>query len=102
GAEGGAGPSVLPKRIPLAHEAELRELEDLPGFHEFAMRCSSCHELPDPAAYPAELWIGKVNVMRQHIRRAGVMPPAETELQAAQKFLRLASDSLRRDRMRDE
>jgi mono/diheme cytochrome c family protein len=94
-AEGGAGPSVLPIRVPLADERELRKLEDVPGFHEYAMRCSSCHGLPDPAAYPASRWIGKVDEMREHIRRAGVMPPEESELQAARRFLRAASDSLR-------
>ena len=35
-----AGISVLPKRVPPADEAELADLEDLPGFHEYAMRCS--------------------------------------------------------------
>jgi len=93
--EGGAGPSVLPKRVPLADEGELRKLEEVPGFHEYAMRCSSCHELPDPAAYPANRWIGKVDEMREHIRRAGIMPPEESQLEAARQFLRAASDSLR-------
>lgn len=95
--EGGAGPSVLPKRVPLANHRELRELEEVPGFHEYAMRCSSCHELPDPAAYPANRWIGKVDEMREHIRRAGVVPPEESELEAARQFLRAASDSLRQE-----
>ena len=93
--DGGAGPSILPKRVPVADERELRQFEDLPGFHDYAMRCSSCHELPDPAAYPAKKWIGKVDEMREHIRRAGIMPPAESELEAAREFLRAASDSLR-------
>jgi hypothetical protein len=94
--EGGAGPSVLPlNRVPLAHERQLQKLDELPGFHDYAMRCSSCHELPDPAAYPAKQWIGKVDEMREHIRRAGIMPPAESELEAAREFLRAASDSLR-------
>lgn len=97
-AEGGAGPSVLPlNRVPLADERELRQLDGLPGFHEYAMRCSSCHELPDPAAYPAKRWIGKVDEMREHIRRAGVVPPEESELEAARAFLRAASDSLREE-----
>jgi hypothetical protein len=95
-AEGGAGPSVLPiNRVPPADERELRELEDVPGFHEYAMRCSSCHELPDPAAYPAKRWIGKVDEMREHVRRAGVMPPEESELVAIRRFLGAASDQLR-------
>ena len=94
--EGGAGPSVLPlNRVPVADERELRPLEDLPGFHDYAMRCSSCHELPDPAAYPAKRWIGKVDAMREHIRRAGIMPPEESQLEAARTFLQAASDSLR-------
>jgi hypothetical protein len=94
--EGGAGPSVLPlNRVPPADERELRELEDLPGFHDYAMRCSSCHELPDPAAYPAKRWIGKVDEMREHIRRAGIMPPEESQLEAALQFLGAASDTLR-------
>lgn len=93
--EGGAGPSVLPlNRVPVADEKQLRELEELPGFHDYAMRCSSCHQLPDPAAYPAKRWIGKVDEMREQIRRAGIMPPPESELEAAREFLRAASDSL--------
>lgn len=92
-----AGVSVLPKRIPAAEERELHELEDLPGFHEYAMRCSSCHVAPDPAAYPARRWVGKVAEMREHIRRAGVVPPEPEELEAATAFLRAASDTLRRE-----
>lgn len=95
--QGGAGPSVLPNRVPVANERELRKLEEVPGFHEYAMRCSSCHELPDPAAYPSNRWIGKVAEMREHIRRAGVVPPEESELELARQFLRAASDSLRRE-----
>lgn len=90
-----AGVSVLPKRVPAADESELADLEDVPGFHEFAMRCSSCHVLPDPAAYPAKQWIGKIAEMREHIQRAGVIPPEPAELEAATRFLSAASDSLR-------
>ncbi len=90
-----AGVSVLPKRVPAADEDELADLEDVPGFHEYAMRCSSCHVLPDPAAYPAKRWIGKVAEMREHIERAGVIPPDRAELEAAAGFLGAASDSLR-------
>jgi mono/diheme cytochrome c family protein len=93
-ARGGAGPSVLPKRVPAADPRELRQLESLPGFHAYAMRCSSCHVLPDPAAYPADRWIGKVDEMREHIRRAGVMPPSAAELDSVRSFLRAASDAL--------
>jgi hypothetical protein len=92
---GGAGVSVLPKRVPAADEDELRRLEEVPGFHAYAMRCSSCHVLPDPAAYPADRWIGKVDEMREHIARAGVVPPEEEELEQVRAFLRSASDSLR-------
>lgn len=92
---GGAGVSVLPKRVPAADEEAIRRLEELPGFHAYAMRCSSCHVLPDPAAYPADRWIGKVEEMREHIARAGVVPPEEEELEQAGAFLRAASDSLR-------
>jgi hypothetical protein len=95
--EGGAGPSILPKRVPVADEVELRELEGLPGFHEYAMRCSSCHALPDPAVYPAKRWIGKVDEMKEHIRRAGIMPPEESQLEAVREFLGEASDSLREE-----
>lgn len=90
-----AGVSVLPKRVPAADEDELADLEEVPGFHEFAMRCSSCHVLPDPAAYPANRWIGKVAEMGEHIERAGVIPPDHEELEAATQFLGAASDSLR-------
>lgn len=96
-AEGGAGVSVLPKRVPPADQAELRRLEDLPGFHAYAMRCSSCHVLPDPAAYPPKRWVGKVEEMRQHIERAGVVPPSDSELEAARQFLRAASTVLRQE-----
>lgn len=95
--EGGAGPSVLPKRVPLADVEALTGLENVPGFHAYAMRCSSCHGLPDPAAYPARRWIGTVDEMREHIRRAGVLPPEESELDAARAFLQAASDSLREE-----
>jgi hypothetical protein len=94
-AEGGAGVSVLPKRVPPADDGELRRLRDLPGFHEFAMRCSSCHALPDPAAYPAGRWRGKVDEMGEHIRRAGVVPPPLSELDATIGFLEAASTTLR-------
>ncbi|MFO7892825.1 MAG: hypothetical protein R6U63_03735 [Longimicrobiales bacterium] len=90
-----AGVSVLPKRVPAADQDELADLEDLPGFHEYAMRCSSCHVLPDPAAYPSKRWVGKVAEMREHIERAGVIPPDREELEAATGFLGAASDSLR-------
>lgn len=96
-AEGGAGVSALPKRVPAADPRELRRLEDLPGFHAYAMRCSSCHVLPDPAAYPAERWTGRVDAMREHIARAGVVPPEESELEAATEFLGAASEALRGD-----
>jgi hypothetical protein len=95
--EGGAGVSALPKRVPPANPRELRRLEDLPGFHAYAMRCSSCHVLPDPGAYPAERWTGRVDAMRAHIARAGVVPPAEGELEAATEFLGAASEALRGD-----
>lgn len=95
--EGGAGVSALPKRVPAANPRELRRLEDLPGFHAYAMRCSSCHVLPDPAAYPAERWTGRVDAMREHIARAGVVPPEESELEAATEFLGAASEALRGD-----
>lgn len=93
--QGGAGVSVLPKRVPPADRQELERLQELPGFHAYAMRCSSCHVLPDPAAYPGDRWIGKVDEMREHITRAGVVPPAEGELEAAAGFLRAASEALR-------
>lgn len=96
--EGGAGPSVEPiKRLAEAEDRDLRELKRLPGFHEYAVRCSSCHAFPDPAADPAGQWYGKVDEMREHVRRAGVVPPAESELEAARRFLSAASDSLRDD-----
>lgn len=94
-AQGGAGPSVLPKRVPAADARELRRLEELPGFHAYAMRCSSCHVLPDPAAYTGDRWIGKVESMRQHTIRAGVLPPPESELDSVRVFLRGASEALR-------
>jgi hypothetical protein len=95
--EGGAGLSALPKRVPAADPAELRQLEDLPGFHAYAMRCSSCHVLPDPGAYEPGRWRGRVDAMREHIARAGVMPPEEAELEAATEFLDAASKALRAD-----
>lgn len=91
-----AGISVVPKRVPAADERSLRRLEEVPGFHEYAMRCSSCHVLPDPGAYDGRRWVGKVESMRRHIERAGVMPPPEGELEAVRGFLEAASDSLRR------
>lgn len=93
--EGGAGVSVLPKRVPPADHDRLQDLEDLPGFHAYAMRCSSCHVLPDPAAYTGDRWIGTVDRMREHIDRAGVVPPPESELDSVRAFLRAASRALR-------
>lgn len=91
-----AGVSILPKRVPTAGKADLRRVQELPGFHAYAMRCSSCHGLPDPAAYSARQWIGKVAEMRAHTERSGIMPPPEREVAAAQEFLQAASDTLRR------
>lgn len=90
-----AGVSVLPKRVPAADRRELRRLEALPGFHEYAMRCSSCHALPNPAAYAPREWVGKVAEMERVIERASVMPPPPGELDAAADFLGAAADSLR-------
>lgn len=96
-AETGAGISIVPKQVPAADDRDLKRLEELAGFHEYAMRCSSCHVLPDPAVHTAGQWTGKVDDMRYYIGRAGVMPPAEAELNAADEFLRRASEELRRD-----
>ena len=96
-AEAGAGVSVLPKRVPAADEGELERLKELPGFHAYAMRCSSCHVLPDPAAYPGKRWIGKVDEMREHIGRAGIMPPSDEDLDSVRVFLGAAADRLRDD-----
>jgi hypothetical protein len=90
-----AGMSVLPKRVPAASKTDLRRVEGLPGFHEYAMRCSSCHVLPAPAAYDARRWIGKVDEMRAHTARSGIMPPPEEEMEMARRFLQAASDTLR-------
>lgn len=90
-----AGMSVLPKRVPAADRSDLRRLERLPGFHEYAMRCSSCHVLPDPGAYDARRWTGKVDEMKAHTGRSGIMPPPESDMEAALRFLRAASDTMR-------
>ncbi|MGK7313629.1 MAG: hypothetical protein ACN0LA_15550 [Candidatus Longimicrobiales bacterium M2_2A_002] len=94
-ANASVGVSVLPKRVPAADPGELEAVEGLPGFHDFAMRCGSCHELPDPATYGPKRWIGKVAEMQEHIRRSGVMPPSEARMEAVTRFLGAASDSLR-------
>jgi hypothetical protein len=95
-AETGAGMSIVPKsRVPAASERTIREVSDLPGFHEYAMRCSSCHVLPDPGAHEARRWAGTMERMRHHIQRSGTMPPPEEELESALEFLRAAS--VRRD-----
>lgn len=96
-AEGGAGVSVLPKRVPAADPREIDRLKDRPGFHAYAMRCSSCHVLPDPAAYPGERWGGKVSSMEEHVRRAGLVPAPESELDSVRTFLRAAAETLRED-----
>ena len=94
-AEGGAGVSVLPKRVPAADDGTLRRLEALPGFHAYAMRCSSCHVLPDPAAYTGGGWMDKVDEMREHSRRAGLVPPPDEEMEQVRTFLRRASELTR-------
>lgn len=93
--EGGAGLSVLPKRVPPADPGEIDRLDDLTGFDGYAARCASCHVLPDPAAYSPRHWIGKVAEMREQIDRAGVMPPADGEMEAALEFLQAAASELR-------
>jgi hypothetical protein len=90
-AEAGAGISIVPKRVPPVPERTLRQLQELPGFHEFAMRCASCHLLPDPEAYETRRWGGVVERMRHHIHRSGTIPPPDAELEAALQFLRAAS-----------
>jgi hypothetical protein len=55
-AEAGAGMSTPPKRVPEASRRTFREISNLPGFHDYAMRCSSCHVLPDPGAREARAW----------------------------------------------
>ena len=94
-ANASVGVSVLPKRVPAADPGELESLNGLPGFHDYAMRCGSCHEPPDPAAYAPKQWVGKVAEMGEHIRRAGVVPPSEAQLDSVLRFLGAASDSLR-------
>jgi hypothetical protein len=96
-AQGGAGMSVLPKRVPAADPDALDRLADLPGYDAYTMRCASCHVLPDPAAYPPRRWIGKVAEMKEHSARDGVMPPAEGELKAITEFLQAAAAEMRRD-----
>jgi hypothetical protein len=92
-AETGAGMSIVPKsRVPAASDRTIREVRDVPGFHEYAMRCSSCHVLPDPRAYDARRWGGTMERMRHHIQRSGTMPPPEDQLEAALEFLRAASE----------
>lgn len=88
-----AGMSLVPKRaVPPASAGTLRALSDLPGFHEYAMRCSSCHVLPDPSARDTRRWGTTMERMRHHIQRSGTMPPPEEELEAALDFLRMASE----------
>lgn len=94
--EAGAGISVLPKRIPAAGRSALDRVDHLPGFHEYAMRCSSCHVLPDPGAYTAAEWPARVDEMRFHIGRAGVLPPPDGELVMVRAFLARASGTLRK------
>lgn len=91
-AEAGAGMSTTPKRVPEASRSTLRELRDLPGFHDYAMRCSSCHGLPDPGAHEARAWYGTVERMRHHIARSGAMPPPEEQMESALDFLRAAAE----------
>jgi hypothetical protein len=90
-AEAGAGMSTTPKRVPAASRSTLRELRDLPGFHDYAMRCSSCHVLPDPGAREGRAWYGAVERMRHHINRSGTMPPPEEQMESALEFLRAAA-----------
>lgn len=92
-----AGVSIQPKNVPAAGEAELSKVRDLAGYHAYAMRCASCHVLPDPAAYPPKEWRGKVDLMRWHIGQAGVVPPADSEIAAVKEFLGQASRRLRED-----
>ena len=93
---GGAGVSVLPIRVDAADPDRLRRVAHLNGFHAYSVRCASCHALPDPASASAEAWRSRMEAMRAHIVRAGVMPPADSEWAAIQTFLDRAPDVLRR------
>jgi hypothetical protein len=93
-AEAGAGMSIVPKpRVPAASERTIREVSEIRGFHEYAMRCSSCHVLPDPDAYEARRWGTIMERVRHHIQRSGTMPPPEDQLESALEFLRAASEA---------
>ena len=89
-----AGVSIQPKKVPPADRKAVAALRNLPGYHAYAMRCESCHVLPSPTAHAGKEWIGTVDKMRFYIGRAGVVPPADSELGAIKSFLQAASDSL--------
>ncbi len=92
-----AGVSIQPKQVPAADPGELARVKELPGYHTYAMRCASCHVLPDPAAHSPREWLGTVDLMRFRIGQAGVVPPADSELAAVKEFLGAASRELRTD-----
>lgn len=91
-AEAGAGMSTTPKRVPEASRRTIREIRNLPGFHDYAVRCSSCHVLPDPGAREARAWYETVERMRGHINRSGTMPPPEEQMASVLDFLRAAAE----------
>ncbi len=96
-ANSAAGVSIRSKHVPPTSAPELEAVNDLPGFRTYSMRCASCHVLPDPAAHPAKVWRGKVDLMRWHIGQAGVVPPADSEMAAVKEFLGEAARRLRND-----
>lgn len=94
--EAGAGISAVPKRVTAAPERTLRQVRDLPGYHEFATRCASCHVLPDPTMYDSRQWSTVTERMRHHADRSGTIPPPESDLHAVLDFLRAASQQANR------
>ncbi|GMV05204.1 MAG: hypothetical protein AMXMBFR53_14830 [Gemmatimonadota bacterium] len=59
-----------------------------PGYHEFHMRCGSCHAVPSPASKPGYLWEASLSRMKKNWSDAGLMPMSAEDEAAVLRFLK--------------
>ena len=67
----------------------------------FAMRCGSCHAVPDPGMKTGEHWSFLLRRMQDRTHRAGVIPMSDAESDSILTFLRKHAAPATRTR-RDE
>lgn len=83
-------------RIKAARPGELDGDSTDPGYHEFHMRCGSCHQVPSPSTKPAYMWDASLSRMKKNWTDAGLMPMSSEDETAVRRFLKdHASDATR-------